>query len=243
MKRHPALVALSHDHHHALVEARRLRRAAAADNEPAVAVAAAFRRFFAAVTVPHFREEEETLFPLVVDAEEARPLLLEALLDHQRLHSLTAALDGSADVRRSMRELGERLEAHVRLEERELFPLIERLAPEELDGLDDADKPRAGPVWGAASEDLNATMLAWSAGGGPPEHVNAERDVLIFVAEGSATATVDGEERELAAGEALIVDKGRRRKITAGAGGVRYLSVHLRRPPLEIQPATRRSEA
>ena len=94
MKRHPALVALSHDHHHALVEARRLRRAAAADNEPAAA-AAAFRRFFAAVSVPHFREEEETLFPLVVDAEEARPLLVEALLDHQRLHALAAALDGS----------------------------------------------------------------------------------------------------------------------------------------------------
>jgi hypothetical protein len=35
MKRHPALVALSHDHDRALVEARRLRRAAAADNEPA----------------------------------------------------------------------------------------------------------------------------------------------------------------------------------------------------------------
>jgi mannose-6-phosphate isomerase-like protein (cupin superfamily) len=242
MKRHPALVALSHDHHHALVEARRLRRAAAGDNEPAAAAAAAFRRFFAAVTVPHFREEEETLFPLLVDAEEARPLLVEALLDHQRLHALTAALDDSADVRRSMRELGERLEAHIRLEERELFPLLERLASAELEGLGSADRPR-GPVWGAASEDLNATLLAWSAGGGPPAHVNGERDVLIFVADGSATVTIDREERELAAGEALIVGKGQRRSITAGAGGVRYLSVHLRRPPLEIQPANARREA
>ena len=241
MKRHPALVALSHDHHHALVEARRLRRAAASDNEPAAA-AAAFRRFFAAVTVPHFREEEETLFPLVVDAEEARPLLVEALLDHQRLHALAAAFDDSADVRRSMRELGERLEAHIRLEERELFPLIERLASAELEGLDSADRPR-GLVWGAASEALNAMLLAWSAGGGPPAHVNGERDVLIFVADGSATVTIDREERELAAGEALIVGKGQRRSITAGAGGVRYLSVHLRRPPLEIQPANARREA
>ena len=33
-----------------------------------------------------------------------------------------------------MRELGERLEAHVRLEERQLFPLIERVAAAELDG-------------------------------------------------------------------------------------------------------------
>jgi quercetin dioxygenase-like cupin family protein len=195
------------------------------------------------VTVPHFREEEETLFPLLVDAEEARPLLVEALLDHQRLHALTAALDGSADVRRSMRELGERLEAHIRLEERELFPLIERLALAELDGLDSADVPRGGPVWGATSEDLNATLLAWDAGGGPPAHVNGERDVLIFVADGSATVTVDGEERELGAGEASIVGKGRRRRITAGSGGVRYLSVHLRRPPLEIQPANARREA
>lgn len=242
MKRHRSLVALSHDHHHALVEARRLRRAAASDEEPSAA-AAAFRRFFAAATVPHFREEEETLFPLLVDAEEARPLLVEALLDHQRLHALAAALDRAGDVRRSMLELGERLEAHVRLEERELFPLIERLAPAELDGLVGADRPGGGPVWGAASEDLNATLLAWSAGEGPPAHVNGERDVLIFVADGSAIVTVDGEESELAAGEALIVGKGRRRKITAGAGGVRYLSVHLRRPPLEIQPANARSEA
>jgi mannose-6-phosphate isomerase-like protein (cupin superfamily) len=227
MKRHPALVALSHDHHHALVEARRLRRAAAADEAPSAA-AVAFRRFFAAVTVPHFREEEETLFPLLVDAEEARPLLVEALLDHQRLHALAATLDGSADVRRTMREL---------------FPLIERLAPSQLDGLNSSDVPHSGPVWGAASEDLNATLLAWSAGGGPPEHVNGERDVLVFVADGLATVTVDGEERELIAGEALIVGKGRRRRITAGAGGVRYLSVHLRRPPLAIQPANARREA
>jgi mannose-6-phosphate isomerase-like protein (cupin superfamily) len=242
MKRHPALVALSHDHHHALVEARRLRHTAASDEDPAAA-ASAFRRFFAGVTVPHFREEEERLFPLVVEAEEARPLLVQALLDHQRLHALAAALDGQADLRTSMRELGQRLEAHVRLEERELFPLIERLVSAELDGLDGADVPRGGPVWGAASEDLNATLLAWSVGGGPPERVNDERDVLIFAAEGSATVTVDGEERQLAAGEGLIVGKGRRRKITAGAGGVRYLSVHLRRPPLEILPANRRSEA
>jgi hypothetical protein len=43
-----------------------------------------------------------------------------------------------------MRELGERLEAHVRLEERELLPLIERLAPAELDGLDSPGVPRGG---------------------------------------------------------------------------------------------------
>ena len=29
-----------------------------------------------------------------------------------------------------------------------------------------------GPLWGAASDDLNATLLEWPAGKGPAEHVN-----------------------------------------------------------------------
>ena len=233
MKRHRALVALSHDHHHTLVEARRLRRAAESGDPSAAA--AAFRRHFAAAVVPHFREEEETLFPLLFGVEEARAPLVQALLDHQRLHALVAALDGAPDLHASVRELAERLEGHVRFEERELFPLIERVAAAELDDRGASAGPgRDGPVWGLASDDLNATLLAWSAGAGPPEHVNDERDVMIFVAEGSATVTVGGEERELAAGEALIIDKGRPRKITAGSGGVRYVSCHLRRPPLQV---------
>jgi hypothetical protein len=90
MKRHPALIPLSHDHHHALVEARRLRLAA--DTPESAAVATAFLRFFAGETVEHFREEEELLFPRVVDFEEAGELLVQALLEHQRLYALTARL-------------------------------------------------------------------------------------------------------------------------------------------------------
>ena len=87
MKRHPALVPLSHDHHHALVEARRLRRSAETEADPAAA-AETFASFFASVTVPHFREEEEELFPLVAGSEEAAPLVVQALLyglAHRRL--------------------------------------------------------------------------------------------------------------------------------------------------------------
>jgi quercetin dioxygenase-like cupin family protein len=96
--------------------------------------------------------------------------------------------------------------------------------------------PGSGPLWGLESEDLNATLLAWSPGEGPPEHVNEERDVLVFVVAGSAEVALDGETSLLAAGEAAIVAKGRRRRITAGPDGLRYLSVHLRRPPLRIRP-------
>jgi quercetin dioxygenase-like cupin family protein len=248
MKRHPALIPLSHDHHHALVEARRLRRAA--DTPESAAVATAFLRFFAGETVEHFREEEELLFPLVVDFDEARELLVQALLEHQRLHALTGRLQqlvtSGGEIDDVMREAGELFEAHVRLEERQLFPLIEQLLedvpelqPRLRDELETAapDQSR-GATHGLASDELNATPLSWKAGTGPPEHVNEERDVLVVVLDGSATLSIDGEERELARGESAIVPTGRRRKITAGGEGVRYLSVHRRRPPLQIGRAT-----
>jgi mannose-6-phosphate isomerase-like protein (cupin superfamily) len=92
-----------------------------------------------------------------------------------------------------------------------------------------------GPVWGAASADLNATVLEWRAREGPAEHVNEQRDVLYVVLTGSARLTVDGEARELGAGEAVIVDKGTRRALAAGPDGVRYLTAHIRRGGLEIK--------
>ena len=136
-----------------------------------------------------------------------------------------------------IRDLAELLEAHVRFEERELFPLLEGLIGDDLAAMEfDTEPPLQGrgPVWGAESEDLNATLLVWSAGTGPPEHVNDDRDVLIVVLDGSLELRMEDEDTELAEGETTIVAKGRRRAVTAGERGVRYLSVHLRRPPLQI---------
>ncbi|HET7572924.1 MAG TPA: cupin domain-containing protein [Gaiellaceae bacterium] len=92
-----------------------------------------------------------------------------------------------------------------------------------------------GPVWGAESEELNATVLVWPAGAGAAEHVNGERDVAYVVVEGSATLTVDGESRELRAGEAAIVAKGASRALVAGPDGVRYATVHRRRGGLQLK--------
>ena len=92
-----------------------------------------------------------------------------------------------------------------------------------------------GPVWGAASADLNATLLEWPAGDGPAEHVNEQRDVLYVVLAGSVELTVDGESRQLPAGEATIVEKGTRRALVAGPDGARYLTAHVRRGGLEIK--------
>ena len=96
-----------------------------------------------------------------------------------------------------------------------------------------------GPVWGTASEDLNATILEWPAGGGPPEHVNAERDVVLVVLEGTATVELDGEPGTVTAGEVVVLPKGARRRIAAGPEGVRYVTVHRRRGGLSIATLSR----
>jgi mannose-6-phosphate isomerase-like protein (cupin superfamily) len=93
-----------------------------------------------------------------------------------------------------------------------------------------------GPIWGAASEDLNATILVWPAGEGPAEHVNESRDVLYVLVHGSAVLTIGGAEQELRAGDALIVPKGAHRSLVAGPDGVTYATAHLRRPGLDIKP-------
>jgi mannose-6-phosphate isomerase-like protein (cupin superfamily) len=92
-----------------------------------------------------------------------------------------------------------------------------------------------GPLWGLASTDLNATLLAWPAHHEIAEHVNAELDVLVVVLTGSGSVLVEGEDHELAAGGAILIPRGTRRRITAGDSGLRYLSVHRRRGRLQIQ--------
>jgi quercetin dioxygenase-like cupin family protein len=92
-----------------------------------------------------------------------------------------------------------------------------------------------GPVWGTASEELNATLLVWRAGEGQPEHVNAERDVALLALAGSGTLTVDGAEHDLRGGMLAIVPRGATRSVLAGPDGLRCLTVHRRRGGLGIE--------
>jgi quercetin dioxygenase-like cupin family protein len=96
-----------------------------------------------------------------------------------------------------------------------------------------------GPVWGAASKELNATKLVWPAGEQIAEHV-ADRDVVYVVVEGSVTLTVDGDANELSAGDVLIVEQGTRRSLLVGEGGAEYVTAHRRREGLQIR-GTRQS--
>ena len=131
MRRAEALRALSRDHHVALVVARLLRRAGADDAEEA-------RRRFLAFWEEHgrgpFRAEEEVLLPTYVlrGAEPDLDLVQRILLDHLLIRAAAARLAGPAAGHQELNALGARLDEHVRIEERRLFPLIER-------ALDDAE--------------------------------------------------------------------------------------------------------
>ena len=128
MKRHAALQELSRDHHHALVAALRLKRAG---EESAGAARDGFIAYWDAEGRGHFREEEEILLPACVDHIDVEaPVVARVLTDHVRIRHLAERVRAGASPV-VMRELGERLERHIRHEERELFPLIERALPED----------------------------------------------------------------------------------------------------------------
>jgi quercetin dioxygenase-like cupin family protein len=89
-------------------------------------------------------------------------------------------------------------------------------------------------VAGLSSEDLNVTLLDWPPNARTPDHVNAERDVLVVVLSGSGTLELDGEAHPLTPMQATLIEKGRRRRIVASGEGIRYLSVHTARGGLKI---------
>ncbi len=122
MRRHVALQDMSRDHHSILMHARRLL-----GEEPRVDVATARRKFLLfkdAILRHHFAEEEQALAGLIRDQDQARRLTQEhagLLRDAERLATGTGA-DGEA----FQRTFGWRLRDHVRFEEDDLFPALER---------------------------------------------------------------------------------------------------------------------
>jgi hemerythrin-like domain-containing protein len=129
MKRHRALQPLSRDHHVALVAAQRLRRAAEGD---ATAAREAFLAFWHEHGADHFRVEEEVLLPVAagwIDPE--ADCIVRMLVDHIRIRAAAQRLEHEAGpTLDELHHLGSALERHVRLEEREVFPLIEAAMPE-----------------------------------------------------------------------------------------------------------------
>jgi hemerythrin-like domain-containing protein len=142
VKRHPSLHPLSQHHHFALIQALEMRRAAEAPAEKRAAAverqAEKFVAFWHKTGIVHFREEEEVLLPayarhtrLDQDAEVMRLLadhaeIRAAVQDFEQRHTKQLPIQPKA-----MARLAKLLHDHVRLEENEVFPRIERVLGEE----------------------------------------------------------------------------------------------------------------
>lgn len=135
MKRHPALAYLSREHHGALILARLLQNNAPAyktlpsDTEGKAQYAL---KFYKDELIKHFEEEEKVL-KLVTGINGALDLLVQTIFrEHQELHALFKSINNHPNVTVHLDELGKALEIHIRKEERELFPLIEKTCSENL---------------------------------------------------------------------------------------------------------------
>jgi len=129
MKRSDALAPLSRDHHQGLFVALQLKRASA---ESAAAARQAFLDFFEHDGRLHFRLEEELLLPAFARHGAAdHEAVVTLLTDHVELRrladDLAAGPAGEVDL---LHVLGERLERHIRHEERVLFPMVEEALPD-----------------------------------------------------------------------------------------------------------------
>jgi hemerythrin-like domain-containing protein len=130
MERSDALRPLSRDHHHGLFVAMTLKRA---DRETAAAAREEFLEFWHREGWRHFRIEEELLLPAYArHAPPTEEAVVRVLTDHVDLRRDSADLEADAEPSlESLRELGGRLEAHIRHEERVLFPRIEGAMPDD----------------------------------------------------------------------------------------------------------------
>lgn len=126
MKRRPELRALSVEHRDGLIVARQLRRAAVGEVDLGAAVAE-LREAWRRTLRPHFDAEETILLPAFIRAVgEGNPLVGQVLAEHVALREQIATLTrGEGEPVALAGTVGRALEAHIRFEERVLFPAIE----------------------------------------------------------------------------------------------------------------------
>ena len=141
MKRHPALIPLSHDHHDALVVAQALilgQSPAPRSDWPTDRPTQVNRviAFFTHTLRSHFEVEEAHLFPTVLAHLPGEADLVAQLLDeHDAIRNQVRELERNPTTALTVRlpALGRLLEAHVRREERVLFETMQReMQPDDL---------------------------------------------------------------------------------------------------------------
>ena len=130
--RHPSLLPLSHDHHHGLALGLRCRKQALGRLKPMGSAGLRERAtevlaFYESNLMAHFRAEEEVLFATMRSAVPQSAAAIDQLVrEHEQVREAMVRLKTMEGLAKSLFDVGDLLERHIRKEERELFPLFEQ---------------------------------------------------------------------------------------------------------------------
>lgn len=124
LKRLKTLIPLSHDHHHGLWLSLKIRTGFKKGISPS-RMKKYTDWFFEKHLLPHFELEEKYVFPILGNENE---LVKRALSEHRKLSRLFYA---QQEVEKNLVLIEEKLESHIRFEERILFDEIQKVATQE----------------------------------------------------------------------------------------------------------------
>ena len=135
MKRHIALIPLSHEHHDALILARLIQKGApeykGLPTELGLKAEYALDLYQKKLE-KHFIQEEG-MIPIVAGISQGLDALLEEMVqEHIVLRKLFAQLPAETNLLIPLDHLGKSLEFHIRKEERQIFPLIQECCSGEI---------------------------------------------------------------------------------------------------------------
>ncbi len=126
MKRAKQLQDLSREHHGALVMAKRIAEVAESGDEAAITEAIErVKDYYESELEIHFQHEERTIFALIFkNYPEHIGIATQLLKEHGAMRMLMPKLH-IASAREDLAEFARILKNHTRVEERELFPIVE----------------------------------------------------------------------------------------------------------------------
>lgn len=131
MKRNKNLIELSRDHHHGLLLGWKIKQGL--KRHTTIAELVSYVKHFAREALfPHFQEEEDQVL-IYLDREDSyhKRTISEHLEIRELINRISTCQTVDSDM---LLSLAHKVEAHIRFEERELFPYIEtQLTIQELD--------------------------------------------------------------------------------------------------------------
>jgi hemerythrin-like domain-containing protein len=132
IKRNDHIKKLSREHHGSLLFCWKIRQGLKMD-VATERICEYVQYFWQEYLLPHFGEEEKILFGPLKDRQVQR-----AINEHKRIRQQVTDLENCSanNVRKRLGELADMLDEHVRYEERDLFPHLERtLSKEQLENI------------------------------------------------------------------------------------------------------------